>query len=79
MEYQIKDVVTLNDDTKYMVMSEAVEQDKRYIFLINIDNNKDYKICSVENGKLFEVKDENLISNIAPTLYKKLIQEIENI
>ncbi|MDD4624245.1 MAG: hypothetical protein GX032_01215 [Tenericutes bacterium] len=80
MNFEVKSTVTLSDDKKYMVMSKVEYNGKKYMFLINIDDEKDYKFCSLNNeNKLFQIKDEDLIHTIAPLLYKNLLEEIEKV
>lgn len=80
MEYNVQDVITLQDDKKYMVMSKAIEAGVSYMFLMNIDDDKDFKFCNLdENKKLFEIKNQDKITEIAPLLYKNLLEEIEKI
>lgn len=79
MKYEIKDVVTLGDDKQYIVMSTAEFENKRYLFLINLENEKDFKICEEDNEELYEIDDKDLISKVVPILHKKLVDEIENI
>ncbi len=80
MNFEVKSTVTLSDDKKYMVMSKVEYNGTKYLFLINIDDDKDYKFCNLNNeNKLFQIKDEELIHTIAPLLYKNLLEEIEKV
>lgn len=80
MNYDIQSIITLNDDKKYMVMSKTDFESITYLFLMNTEDDKDYKFCHLnEEGKLFELKNEDKITTVAPLLYKKLLEEIEKI
>lgn len=80
MEYKVQDIITLADDKKYMIMSKANKDDITYMFLMNVDNDKDFKFCNLdENKKLFEIKNQDKITDIAPLLYKSLLEEIDKI
>ena len=80
MEYNVQDIITFADDKKYMVMSKAIHEDVTYMFLMNVDEDKDYKFVNLnDEKKLFEIKNQDVITNIAPLLYKNLLEEIEKI
>ncbi len=80
MKYNVQDVITLADDKKYMIMSKANHEDVTYMFLMNVDNDKDFKFCNLDKEqKLFEIKNQDLITTVAPLLYKNLLEEIEKI
>ena len=79
MEFDVQNIVTLGDDSKYMVMSQATFEGGSYIFLMNTEDDKDFKFCNVHEGKLYEIKDDEVIIKIAPILYKSLVEEIDKI
>jgi hypothetical protein len=77
-EFEVRNTITLNDDTKYMIMSKVNHEEVTYLFLMNIDNEKDYKFCNLDKeNKIFELKDGTKIKVIAPLLYKRLVEEID--
>lgn len=79
MEFEVQNIVTLGDDSKYMIMSQASFEGANYMFLMNTEDEKDYKFCNVMEGKLYEIKDDELIVKVAPILYKSLVEEIGKI
>ena len=80
MEYNVQDIITLSDDKKYMIMSKTNHEGVTYLFLMNVDDDKDYKFCNLDKEKkLFELKNQELITTVAPLLYKNLLEEIEKI
>ncbi len=80
MNYNVQDVITLADDKKYMIMSKTMHEGISYMFLMNVDDDKDFKFCNLDGEKkLFEIKNQDKITEIAPLLYKNLLEEIEKI
>ena len=80
MEYNVQDIITLADDKKYMIMSKANKDGITYMFIMNVDNDKDFKFCNLdETKKLFEIKNQDKITSIAPLLYQSLLEEIDKI
>ncbi|MFA5603349.1 MAG: hypothetical protein WDA12_00625 [Bacilli bacterium] len=81
MKININDVVTLNDDRKFVVLSETVYDETKYFYLIEltndgeevVDNIKIVKELITEDGtKLIVVKDSDEIDDIKEDLVKNL-------
>ena len=84
MNIEIKDVITLNDEEKYVVCSKVEYENNSYLYLINPINNEDIKFGMEKHrdGKIFisELEDENLIRQLLPLFYneaKDIINEEE--
>ncbi|MDD4548031.1 MAG: hypothetical protein PHI05_04760 [Bacilli bacterium] len=81
MKININDVVTLNDDRKFVVLSETIYNENKYFYLIEltsdgeevVDNIKIVKELITEDGtKLIVVKDTDEIDDIKEDLVKNL-------
>ena len=62
------DIVTLNNNTKYIVLCKVLYNDKYYLYMTTIEEKPKIKIC-VENKdsdsiKLKDVEDSNLIKKL---------------
>lgn len=87
MNIDIKDVITLDDDNEYVVVSKVNYNDETFFYIVNTniseDNNEDgnvgFKILKLnkENQKLAEFDDENLVKTLIPLFFKETASYIE--
>ncbi len=68
----IKDLVTLSDKNKYQVISKTVYKEKKYYYLIDINNISNQKILYENKDHLTELNDQELINTLAPKLLKEI-------
>ena len=66
-------ILTLSDGREYAIAASGVYNNKTYVYIVNIKNKEDLKICSYENDELEEVTDEEFINKLAPILLKDYI------
>lgn len=70
-------IITLDDDNKYVIVSKVVIKDINYYYLIDINNVKNIKFCQEERvGEtiiLKEITDKEVITNLIRVFY---IQEV---
>lgn len=71
----IKDILTLSDKNEYMIVSKVIHDYKIYLCLVDIKNNKNIKLCYLDNDEVVLIKKERL-SNI---LVLKLLKNIGSI
>ena len=80
MDLRIKDLVTLDDDREYVITSIAHYDGFDYCYLIDINNNENFKFCKLvyRNGYscLVEVEDDTILQKIIPLLYSAVKNEI---
>lgn len=81
MEININDVITLNDNRKFLVLSETMFEDSKYYYLIELTENgeeivdhvKIVKTLSTTDGtKLVTVLDPEEIDNVREELVANL-------
>lgn len=72
MMLNIKDVLTLDDNNKYIVMSSATYENKNYYYLLDVNNNKNAMICYEENDELIKTEINKLNEKILALLLKKM-------
>lgn len=75
----VKDLVTLSDQNKYVVVSKIEVSSKIYFYLIDINNYENVLICYLENNKLKEVTDEELVKQLIKVFSAELKDDIKNI
>lgn len=68
------DVITLDNNNKYVVGSIIEHKNVDYYFLCNENNPKQYMFCYLENNKLVKVEDSNLIQILSLMITKDLIE-----
>ena len=80
----IKDVITLSDDNKYVVCSKTNYNNNNYLYLIDIIDNSNVKFglekIQGERISIIEIDNEELISTLLPLLYnnaKNILAELE--
>lgn len=68
MNIDIRDIITLNDNKKYIVVSKTNYKNNIYYFLTEKDNISSIKFLveNKEKGSLVEVEDKNLIQKLLP-------------
>lgn len=60
MDIGIKDILTLSNDNQYVVVSKAYYNGNDYLYLVNVNDNKDMKFCCVENDSVIEIDNKEL-------------------
>lgn len=80
MNIEIDDILTLDNNKKYTVLSMVEYKEVTYLLLSNVNDNKDAKILELnkEKGSLLEINDDKLYSILMNLFYKELIKELDN-
>lgn len=68
----IKDILVLDDENEYVVVSKANYNDKIYYYIINNNDNSDFKFCYQENDELVEMEDDKLIKELIPLFFNSV-------
>lgn len=68
----IKDTLVLDDDNEYVVVSKANYNDRIYYYIINNNDNSDFKFCHQENDELVEIEDDKLIKELIPLFFNSV-------
>ena len=75
MQIDIKDVLTLEDDSDYVVVSKIDYEGITYLYLVSLSDN-DSKIYKLKYDGVCEVTDANMIRILVSMLYQKASQTI---
>ncbi len=82
MEIEYQDIITLSDENKYLVASKVSFNNSKYIYLVDINDNKNLKFAEIENDGVISELDVNidaeLINNLVPLFYNNSKKDIEN-
>lgn len=72
MNLNIKDIVTLNDDNKYQVVSKTIYEGITYYYLVDINDISNIKFLYENIDRLTEVEDQELIRLLLPRLFYEI-------
>lgn len=83
MEIQYQDIITLSDKNKYVVASKVNYNNSTYVYLVDINDNANFKYAEMENNNLLSeldnVIDKELIVKLIPLLYNNSKRDIINV
>jgi len=66
----VKDVLTLEDDKKYVVVSKIDYDNKVYFYLVGVEEITDVKFGYLDNDEFVEINDKELVTKLLPHFYK---------
>lgn len=66
----VKDVLTLEDDKKYVVVSKIDYENKVYFYLVGVEEITDVKFGYLDNDDFVEINDKELVTKLLPYFYK---------
>ena len=66
----LKDVLTLEDDKKYVVVSKIDYENKVYFYLVGVEEITDVKFGYLDNDEFVEINDKELVTKLLPHFYK---------
>lgn len=67
-----KDVLTLGDNNKYVVVSKISFENRFYYYLADINEEKNLMFCYEDNGDMVVVKDEEFVKkNLLPLFFEE--------
>ena len=72
------DIVTLENDKKYLVASTCNYNSKSYVYLVNMENNIDCILAALQEDELEQVTDNELFIKIMPLIIDNADSEILN-
>lgn len=72
----IKDTLVLDNDNEYVVVSKTNYNDKIYYYILNNNDNSDFKFCYQENDELIEIEDDKLIKELIPLFFNSVKEEL---
>ena len=68
---EIKDVLTLEDNNKYVVASKINYEGKEYYYLVDINNPSNLMFCYNENDTMVELDDKELTTKLLPLFFEE--------
>lgn len=77
MNIEIEDILTLDDDKDYIVISKAKVENVNYYYLIEDSDSPSTMFCYEDKDELVDITDEEKIKKIIPYLYKAIRNKID--
>lgn len=68
----IKDIITLNDNHKYQIISKTIYNETVYYYLVDIEDITNIKILYENFDYLTEVADQDLINLLLPKFFLEI-------
>ena len=62
----IRDILTLDDNNEYVVVSKISYEDKIYYYLVDKNKNENIKFCYEKEDNLVELNDKVLVTKLLP-------------
>ncbi len=76
MIINIKDILTLDDNKEYVVISKINYDNKNYYYLLDKNSNDNPKFCYEDNDELVEIDDKDLTTKLLPLFIEAARKEI---
>ena len=73
MNIEEYDIVTLDNDVRYIVAKTINYKNIKYYFLCEEKNPKKYMFCYIENNLFIKVKDQKLIDILSLMITKEVL------
>ena len=74
----IKDILTLSDKNEYVIVSKADYDNKTYLYLVDINDNKNIKFGYIDSDDRVIVNKDKLSDVLLLKLTTKIISELNN-
>ena len=74
---EMRDVITLDDNNKYAIISKIDYEEKKYYYLVDINNVENLMFCYEDKGDLVKLNDAELIKKLLP-LFLEAAKDILN-
>lgn len=76
MIINIKDILTLDDNNEYVVVSKVIYDNKNYFYLLDKNNEQNVKFCYEDNEELVEIDGKELTTKLLPLFVEKTKKEV---
>ena len=66
MDIKKNDILTLEDNNEYVVVSKVTYDDANYLYIVDLNDVKNIKFVKENNDEVLEISDKDLISELIP-------------
>jgi len=60
----LNDIIRLNDNNSYLILSKVLYNNIYYFYIVDIMDNFNFKIVSIINDNIIEIKDSKILDEI---------------
>jgi len=78
MNINIKDILELSDNNRYIVVSKVFYDNKDYLYLVDVNDNDNLKFCYLDNDEIVEISDKDINTKLLPLFFDKVKDTISN-
>lgn len=64
MNLNENDIIKLSDNNIYLILSKVLYNDFYYFYIVDILNNSNFKIVSIESDNIIEIKDSKTLDEV---------------
>lgn len=76
---EVRDLVTLSDDNKYIVVQKIDYEGKTYYYLVDIDRNENIKFGYQDNDEFVEITNPELIRKLIPVFGEQAMKILDGV
>ena len=66
MNIDIKDIITLDDNNEYVVVSKVNYENKIYYYLVDMNKHENIMFCYEDSEELVELNNKELTTKLMP-------------
>lgn len=68
--FETGNILTLSDDNEYSVVDQFNDNEINYIYLVDINNNKNIIYGKLENDEIVEISDVEELEKVIKLIYE---------
>ena len=76
MNINIRDILELSDNNRYIVVSKVFYDGKDYLYLVDVNDNDNLKFCYLDNDEIVEISDKDINTRLLPLFLDKVKETI---
>ena len=73
------EILVLDNNKEYAVVSSIMLQNINYVYLVSMEDYKEFLICKYENNRLEEIVDKDLLKLLIAKFNKDLKENLSKI
>ena len=76
MNINIRDILELSDNNRYIVVSKVFYDGKDYLYLVDVNDNDNLKFCYLDKDEIVEISDKDINTRLLPLFLDKVKETI---
>lgn len=74
--FETGNILTLSDDNEYSVVDQFNDNEINYVYLVDINNNKNIIYGKLENDEIVEISDVEELEKVIKLIYEHTHKEL---